>query len=204
MVSSEFSGKNLEELKTSALEELNLKEEDCLIKVKEEKKGLFKNTIEYTINIYKLSDVAKEIKEYLTQTLKNMGIETNFETKIRENQINIKMFSDKNNILIGKNGQTLKALQVLIRQHIFREIGVYPYILLDVENYKEKQIKHLEFLTRKLAKEVLKTKQPIKMDNMNSYERRIAHNILSEFKNLTSASEGEEPNRHIVIKIKED
>ena len=88
------------------------------------------------------------------------------------------MYSDNNKILIGKDGKTLKALQTVIRQHIYREIGAYPYILLDVENYKEKKIKNLEFLTRKLAKEVLKTKQPIKMDDMNSYERRIAHNVL--------------------------
>ena len=114
------------------------------------------------------------------------------------------MFSDKNNILIGKNGQTLKALQTMIRQHIYREINAYPYIILDVENYKEKQVKHLEFLAKKLAKEVLSTKQPIVMDNMNSYERRVVHNALTKFKDIDTTSEGEEPNRHIVIKLKED
>ena len=133
-----------------------------------------------------------------------MGISANFELKIREEQINIKMFSDNNKILIGRDGKTLKALQTVIRQHVYREVGAYPYVLLDVENYKEKKINHLEYLTKKLAKEVLRTKQPIKMDDMNSYERRIAHNVLSKFDGLTSASEGEEPNRHIVIKIKED
>ena len=199
-----YNGKNLEELKSEALESLNLKESECLFSVKSTKTGIFKNKEEFELKVYKLSDVTEEIKSYLKELLNNMGIDANFETKIRDEQINIKMFSDNNNILIGKDGKTLKALQTIIRQHIFKEIGAYPYVLLDVENYKEKKIKNLEFLTRKLAKEVLRTKQPIKMDDMNSFERRVAHNILSQFENLSSVSEGEEPNRHIVIKIKED
>ena len=199
-----FTGKNLEELKSEALEKLGLKENECLIAVSSTKSGLFKTKEEFEIKIFNLDDVADEIKNYLNELLTNMGINANFETKIREEQISIKMFSDNNKILIGRDGKTLKALQTVIRQHIYREIGTYPYVLLDVENYKEKKIKNLEFLTRKLAKEVLRTKQPIKMDDMNSYERRIAHNVLAKFDNLTSTSEGEEPNRHIVIKIKED
>ena len=199
-----FTGKNLEELKKESLENLGLNENECLISVTSTKSGLFKTKEEFEIKIYKLEDVANEIKNFLQELLNNMGINANFETKIREEQISIKMFSDNNKILIGRDGKTLKALQTVIRQHIYKEVGAYPYILLDVENYKEKKNKNLEFLTRKLAKEVLRTKQPIKMDNMNSYERRIAHNVLSKFDGLTSASEGEEPNRHIVIKIKED
>ncbi|MBR1417140.1 MAG: KH domain-containing protein [Bacilli bacterium] len=199
-----FNGKNLEELKKEALESLNLDEKDCLISVTSTKSGLFKTKEEFEIKVYKLVDIAEEIKNYLNELLTNMNINANFETKIRDEQISIKMFSDNNKILIGRDGKTLKALQTVIRQHIFREVGSYPYVLLDVENYKEKKMKNLEFLTKKLAKEVLRTKQPIAMDNMNSYERRIAHNVLSTFDGLTSASEGEEPNRHIVIKIKEN
>ena len=199
-----FKGKDLENLKKEALESTGLQENEVIMSVSSTKSGLFKNKEEFEVKLYKLTDVADEIKNYLNEILTNMNITANFETKIREEQISIKMYSDNNKILIGKEGQTLKALQTVIRQHIFREIGAYPYILLDVENYKEKKIKNLEFLTKKLAKEVLKTKQPIKMDNMNSYERRIAHNVLTKFEGLTSASEGEEPNRHIVIKIKED
>ena len=204
MKSEVFTGKNLEEVKKEAFEKLGLNENECLVSVKSTKAGLFKTKEEYEVKIFKLEDIAEEIKNYLSELLKNMTIEANFETKIREQQINIKMYSDKNNILIGKDGKTLKALQTVIRQHIYTLVGAYPYILLDVENYKEKKIKNLEFLTKKLAKEVLRTKQPIKMDNMNSYERRIAHNVLANFDKLTSTSEGEEPNRHIVIRIKED
>lgn len=198
-----YTGKNLDELKTNAYQELNLEENECLIKVTEDKGSLFKGQ-SYTLDVYKITDVAAEIKNYLSELLTKMGLETTFETKIRGEQITIKMFSSQNNILIGRNGQTLKALQQIIRQHIFNIIGVYPYILLDVENYKEKYENHLEKLAKQIAREVTKTKQPVIMDNMNSYERRIVHNTLANFKNITTFSEGEEPNRHIVVKIKED
>lgn len=198
-----YTGKNLDELKTNAYQELNLEENECLIKVTEDKGSLFKGQ-SYTLDVYKITDVAAEIKNYLSELLTKMGLETTFETKIRGEQITIKMFSNQNNILIGRNGQTLNALQQIIRQHIFNIIGVYPYILLDVENYKEKCENHLEKLAKQIAREVTKTKQPVIMDNMNSYERRIVHNTLATFKNITTFSEGEEPNRHIVVKIKED
>ena len=198
-----YTGKNLDELKTNAYQELNLEENECLIKVTEDKGSLFKGQ-SYTLDVYKINDVAAEIKNYLSELLTKMGLETTFETKIRGEQITIKMFSNQNNILIGRNGQTLKALQQIIRQHIFNMICVYPYILLDVENYKEKCENHLEKLAKQIAREVTKTKQPVIMDNMNSYERRIVHNTLANFKNITTFSEGEEPNRHIVVKIKED
>ena len=198
-----YTGKNLDELKTNAYQELNLEENECLIKVTEDKGSLFKGQ-SYTLDVYKITDVAAEIKNYLSELLTKMGLETTFETKIRGEQITIKMFSNQNNILIGRNGQTLNALQQIIRQHIFNMICVYPYILLDVENYKEKCENHLEKLAKQIAREVTKTKQPVIMDNMNSYERRIVHNTLANFKNITTFSEGEEPNRHIVVKIKED
>ena len=133
-----------------------------------------------------------------------MNIEAQFETNVRNSQINIKMYSDKNNILIGKNGQTLMAIQTILRQQVYNQINVYPHILLDVENYKEKKLSNLERNAKRIAKEVMRTKIDVELDNMNSYERRIIHNALTNFKNITTTSEGEEPNRHIVIRYKKE
>ena len=58
-------------------------------------------------------------------------------------------------------------------------------------------------IAKRIAKEVQKTKIDVSLDNMNSYERRIVHNVLTKFKNISTASEGEEPNRHIVIRYVE-
>ena len=102
--------------------------------------------------------------------------------------------------IIGKNGQTLKALETLVKAKINMDWHVHPKIVLDVENYKEKRIANLERLAIKMAKEVRQTKNDVILEDMNSYERRIIHNKLANFKGVSTVSEGEEPHRHIVIK----
>ena len=84
------------------------------------------------------------------------------------------------------------------------EIKSYPYLILDVENYKEKQVKYLERLAKNIAREVKSTHEPVELENMNSYERRVIHNILTDDKYVYTESTGEEPNRHVVIKPKEN
>ena len=106
--------------------------------------------------------------------------------------------------MIGKNGQTLKALTTVVKQVVYNNIKTYPYIVLDVEDYKEKRIKYLERLAKNLAKEVAETKNPVELENMNSYERRVIHNVLTDNNKVYTESIGEEPERHIVIKPKED
>ena len=198
-----FEAKTLEGAKKMALETLNVSEEEILSSYEEKKGKLFKAG-SFVFKAITIKEVAEYIKGNLKELLNNMGIEANFESNVRNNQINIKMYSDKNNILIGKNGQTLMAIQTILRQQVYNEINVYPHILLDVENYKEKKLSNLERNAKRIAKEVLRTKIEVKLDDMNSYERRIIHNALSNFKNISTTSEGEEPNRHIVISYKED
>ena len=198
-----FEGKTLEDAKEKALKSLEASEKEIMYKTEEKKGGLFKSAT-YIVKAIKISDIAEFLKDKLNEMLKNMDIEAKFETSIRDEQINIKIYSDKNAILIGKNGQTLQAIQTILRQIVFNEVGKYPYVLLDVENYKEKKNNNLERTAKRIAKEVLKTKVEVKLDDMNSYERRIIHNALAEFKNISTTSEGEEPHRHIVISYKED
>ena len=107
--------------------------------------------------------------------------------------------------LLGKVQQGDKeALTTIVKQVVMNEIGMYPYLILDVENYKEKQVKYLERLAKNLAREVEHTKEEVELENMNSYERRIIHNILSDNKYVYTESVGEEPERHVVIKPKEN
>lgn len=197
-----FEGKNLEELITESLASLELKEEEVIINKEEIKSGLLKKT-NYKISIYTLTDIQNYVKEYLEKITKLMGLDVTFESKIREQQIIIKMYSDNNSILIGKDGRTLSALNLIVKQLLSNNYKIYPHIVLDVENYKEKQELNLERLAKKLAREVVKTKVDVKLDNMNSYERRIIHNTLSNNKKVSTISEGEEPNRHVVIKYVE-
>ena len=79
-------------------------------------------------------------------------------------------------------------------------INSYPYLILNVGNYNERHELYLQNLAKKIANEVKNTRQEVIMDNMNSYERRIVHNALANIKGVTTISEGEEPNRHIIVK----
>ena len=120
--------------------------------------------------------------------------------KERENSIIITAFCDNNNILIGKQGRTINALSVILKQYLYNELGFNTNILLDVGDYKLKNQQRLERLAKKLAREVKNSNVEVKLDPMNSYERRIIHTTLSENKYVKTESVGEEPNRAVVIK----
>ncbi len=195
----EYEGKNLEELVLKALNELNVKDDELLYSSKEEVIGLLKKK-KIILKVILKTDVIEFCKSYLKNIIEKMGLEVNLETKRKENCILIKIHSNNNAILIGKNGKTLESLQILTRQSIYSKTGIFVNIVLDVENYKEKHQKNIEYLAKKLAKEVSQTQIEIKMDSMNSYERRLVHEILKDFKEIKTESEGEEPNRYVVIK----
>ena len=196
-----YEGKTYDEVKEKALSELKVNEEDLIIINKEEKSSLLKKTAK--IEVTTINDVQNYIKETISEILKLMGIETNFEVRRRDKSISIKLFSNNNAILIGKNGRTIGALQTIIRQIVSNQINEKLSILLDVENYKEKKEKNIEYLAKKTAREVAKTKVEVTMDSMNSYERRIVHEALANDKYVYTESIGEEPNRKVVIKLKE-
>ena len=199
MKSSLFTAKTLEEALNQAKTSLNLKDEDFVYSYEEIKGKLFKSG-SYNLSVYTLTDICDFLKDYLKKLTKDMGIEVNFESKIREKTIEITMISDNNPILIGRNGQTLKALECILMQVVNKETSKHLRVVLDVEGYKEKQIKRLERLAINLAKECVRTKTDVHMDSMNAYERRIVHNKLTDFKGVKTESIGEEPNRHLVIK----
>ncbi len=192
-------GKEIEVVLEEILAENNLNKEEIVYTTKEKKGKLFQGTLK-EITVYQKKDINEEIKEFLRKIIENMGLEISFEIATKDERTTIKMYSNNNPILIGKEGRTLKALETLVKQKMLNEIGVYYKINLDVSNYKDKIKRNLERLAIATAKEVVKTKVPVALDNMTSYERRIIHNKLTDFKGVKTESEGEEPNRHIVIK----
>jgi len=193
-----YDAKTLEEATKKALEELNLNEEDVIVNIIEEKSSLLKKNIK--IEVISINDVISYIKDVINSIMSYMNIDVNLEIRRRDNSISIKLFSDNNAILIGKNGRTIAALQLLIRQMVTNQTNSHISIILDVENYKEKKMKNIEYLAKKVAKEVSKTKVEVKLDSMNSYERRIVHSVLTDNKYVYTESVGEEPNRAVVIK----
>ena len=197
----EYEGKTKEEAIEKALNELGVNEKNLIVNILEEKNTLLKKSVK--IEVINYNDLVNYIKESIIEITKMMGMEVNLEVRRRDDSITIKIFSDHNAVLIGKNGTTIEALQTIIRQIVHKETQEFISVILDVENYKEKRVKNLEYLAKKVAREVKETKVETKLDSMNSYERRIIHSTLSENKYVYTESVGEEPNRCVVIKPKE-
>jgi len=198
-----FQAKSKEGLLDKALEELNEKEENILTNLYEEKGGLFSGK-KYTLEVVKLSDVADIGKDILKELLLSLNIKANVETKIRDGKIKYEIYSQNNSVLIGKKGHILDSIQTYVRQAIFNAIDLYVNITIDVEKYKEKQNYYLEKKVKKIARDVTLSKVEVKLDPMNSYERKLVHEALQGFKYITTESEGEEPNRCVVIKYCEN
>ena len=197
-----FQAKSEDGLLEKALNELNVKEEDVITKTYEEKGGLFSGK-KYTLEVVKLSDIAEVGKDVLKELLTSLDINANIETMIREGKIKYQLHSKNNSLLIGKNGHILDSIQTYVRQAIFTAVDIYINVSVDVEGYKEKQNYFLEKKVKKIAKDVLKTKVDVKLAPMNSYERKIVHEALQNFKFIITESEGEDPNRCVVIKYSE-
>ena len=197
-----FEGKNYEEALSKAINELNTEEDNIVTNILESKQGLLKKLVK--IEVIEINDIIDYLKESIKEITELMGIKVNLEVRRRENTITFTMFSDNNSILIGKNGRTIQSFQNILRQMVDQRINEKYKIIIDVENYKEKKLITIERLAKKVAREVKKTKIETKLDPMNSYERRAVHNVLSNNKYVYTESEGEEPNRYVVIKPKEE
>ena len=199
-----FAGKTKEEAIQNATVELQEVEANLIIKELEViKGGLFKSP-KVEIEVIEKREVVKYIKDYIVKLLKDLGFQANVEIKNKDIVPTYTVYSDNDALLIGKNGKNLKALSVVVNQHINKELGKNYKFIIDINSYKEKREKQLEQLAKRVAREVANTKIEVKMDSMNSYERRIIHNVLTNNKRVYTESEGEEPNRYVVVKPKED
>ena len=194
-----YEGKNLDELKNKAFSDLNASENELFLKIDEEFVGILKKK-KYILYVLIKEDVVKYIKNYIYDITKYMGINVNAEIKLRDNMILINLFSEDCSVLIGKNGKTLDSLQLLIKNTILVKTGIKINILLDIENYKEQSNIKLESHIKKIAKEVKMSGIEVKLDPMNSFKRRIVHNAVSSVNGVSSKSEGEEPNRYVIIR----
>ena len=197
-----YEAKNYAEAKRKALTELELDEKNVIINIIEEKQGLLKKSTK--IEVITINDVLSYLKNKINEILKIMNIESNLEVRRNDENIEINIFSNHNSILIGKEGKTLDSLQSIMRQVLQKETASDLKLILDVENYKGHRITKIERTARKIAREVATTKVEANLDPMNSYERRIVHNTLSKNKYVYTESIGEEPNRYVAIKLKEE
>jgi len=191
-----FESDTEENCRLKCLDELDVYNNEILTKEYEEND-------KYNMEVVKKEDIKEFIKSYLKEVTKNMGLDTKIEINEDEDVFSVRMFSNNNPILIGKDGRTLTSLQNLIRQSLSNKIKFNVKVNLDASNYKVKKEKFFERDIKNIINEVMKTKDEIKLDPMNSYKRRIVHNIASEYYNIESESFGEDPERYVVIRYVE-
>lgn len=194
-----IEGKTEEENINQFMLENNFSNEEIIVISSTTDGSLFKGKKTNTIFTSK-ADLKSYIKEYLIELGKLMNLDINVEIRENEFGYNIQLICDNNSILIGKDGRTITALQTLLRKTIENQTKKNIKINLDVANYKNNKIKKLEREIKHIAKEILSSKIDVSLDPMNSYERRIIHNLISEYKDLTTESIGEGSERHVVIK----
>ncbi len=195
----EYSGKNEEEVLAKI--EKDFTQDDIIIKEKQEEQSLLSNKMKYEIV------VKEDLLAYLQAIIQEIGVlmdnEIESEIAIENNYIKIKFVAENNGLLIGKNGRTLHAFQVLIGQIVRREVGRQFRVAIDVGKYKEEKQKKLERDIRFIADDIVASKVGVKLDYMNSYERRVVHSVINEYEQLETKSEGEDPKRFINIIYRE-
>lgn len=195
----EYEAKTKEEALAKAEKDYGLTEKDLFLIEREEEGGLFK-TKKIKLEVISKEEVIEYCKSLLKNITEKMGIEIKCEAKNNEDYLKFSLYSDNNSVLIGKGGRTIESLQVILRSSLSNQLGFRVNVSIDVEDYKEKQLQRIEYLARKIANEVKNTGNETKLDAMNSYERRIVHEEVSKVEGITTVSEGEEPNRYIIIK----
>lgn len=200
-----YIGKNLEEIEKLAIQELGVAKEDLYFDVISEN---IDTRDELQVQVMVDANPVKKGKDFLENFLKNGNIDGYVERKMRDNIVEYCITTaDANGALIGHNSQTLVALQyvtsLIVNQYFDRETESGLIVKVDIGDYRKNRDEKLERMAVRIAREVAKTKIPVNLRYMNSYERKVIHTKLSTWKDVTTHSEGVEPRRYLVIEPKE-
>ncbi len=144
-------------------------------------------------------EAAAKAKAFLQDVLRNMGIDVMIEKMIKSDKIILHLHGKNLGILIGKHGQTLDALQYLTNLTTNQGEETRHFIMLDVENYRQRREETLKQLAVRLAGRVKRSGEKVVLEPMNGYERKIIHVALQNEAHVRTESEGQDPYRHVVI-----
>ncbi len=148
---------------------------------------------------------AGKAQEFLQELTKLMNVPVSVAVSTdEEGNVHVNMEGDTLGILIGRRGETLDALQYLTSLQVNKGKNDYTRVTLDTENYRAKREEALIRLANRMANRCQKTGRKVSMEPMNPYERRILHSALQDHPAVTTHSEGDEPNRHVVITLKKE
>lgn len=142
------------------------------------------------------------IKQTLRDLLERTGITAEIETRVADSEATtvFNLRTADSGILIGAHGQNLGALQYLVRILTYRKLSSPAHFIIDVEDYKKTREEFLRELARQAAARVRETKETLLLKPMPPYERRVIHDELSKLDGISSESQGEDPERQVLIK----
>ena len=154
----------------------------------------------------KIDEIKKTAHDFLVDIFKAMEMDVDISEDYQKDTgiLTVNMEGEDMGVLIGKRGQTLDSLQYLLSLVINKDVDGYIHVKADTENYRERRKKTLENLAKNIAFKVKRTRQPVALEPMNPYERRIIHSALQNEKFITTYSEGEEPYRKVIVALKKD
>lgn len=144
----------------------------------------------------------ENVEVFMEEILKELPEDTTYNIKKNGQGLNVEILNKNLGFLIGYRGETLYAFQNILSAIAGKGIDKKVRVILDIEGYKEKREKTLEELAQKVAKTVIKTRKPIKLEPMQAYERKIIHSALQQNNKVETESIGEEPNRRIVVSLR--
>ncbi|NLB48347.1 MAG: KH domain-containing protein [Erysipelotrichia bacterium] len=192
-----YSGKTVEEALQTATSETGVAIDDLIYIVSDKKKGLFNKKI--VVEVYDMADVIVFAEDYILGVIDALEIESTVNTSIDEQVIKMTIDSNHNPILIGRNGRTLQALNVLVKLAVSNHFHRRFRVLLDINGYKDSKYSRLVRMARRYGHEIQRTRLTFTFDPMPADERRAIHNALNNMANVRTESIGEGANRQVQI-----
>ena len=200
MKTIQASGKTLDGAVENALQQLGLTREQVEVKVLQEG-GFLRN---FKVEVTQILTPAQKIQEFLQNIITKMGVADGVvELGQSDDAILLNIKCENTGNVIGYRGETLDALQYLCSLMLNEKSSGFKRVILDCEGYRQKREKTLKKLAGNIEQKVKRTGVAVSLEPMNPYERRIIHTALQNSKHVTTESEGQGVNRHIVVSPKE-
>jgi len=219
----EKSAPTVEEAVEAALDELGISEQAALIKILQEPKSGFLGIAgqQAVVRVRAREDApvddsaeeeidpaaaeqAETAADFLEGLVDAMGIDGEVDIAQVEGSTYVEIWADNDpdslGVLIGKHGNTLEAIQELVRTVVYRRSGERCQVLVDVEDYRKRRRAQILRKARDVGRRVQRSGRQEALDPMNAYERKLVHDAIAKLGGLETASEGEEPNRRVVIR----
>ena len=146
-------------------------------------------------------DLAEKASEFLLGVLERMGISADIDIKDDSDKTVLEIQTGDTELVIGRRGVVIDALQHLVNKAVFKEKRDEKQkpIVVDSGGFREKQIERLRTLAQRMGEKALQTKQIVELQPMSPHDRRIVHMAIAEIPGLSSRSEGEGEDRHILV-----